>query len=290
MDERLFARLAVLLEHEPVVLASVIDTRGATPRKGGSRMLVTAAGSELSIGGGEAEARAIDAARAMLPARADDAVLDIDLTGRPGAAGVCGGTMRVSFRRWHDAADRARADEIARSLRAGTTVALGPAELGRAAGGERASPDIRLLIVGGGHCGLALYELARHLDFEIWVHDPRPERCAQGRYGNATTLCGGFEQLTRALDTAREVYAVLLNRDYPSDVAALRALAVRPPAFLGMMGSRKRIAEVLDALPAQRAALAALQAPIGLEIEAETPHEIAVSILAQLIQRRRRPR
>jgi xanthine dehydrogenase accessory factor len=68
-------------------------------------------------------------------------------------------------------------------------------------------------------------------------------------------------------------------------------LAQRPPAFLGMMGSRRRIHEVLAALtPAQRAALGHLRAPVGLDIGAETPAEIAVSILGELLQWRARPR
>ena len=75
---------------------------------------------------------------------------------------------------------------------------------------------------------------------------------------------------------------MLLNRDYASDVAALAVLCRKPPAFLGMMGSQRRIAEVRAALPAHAQALERLQAPVGLDIEAQSPHEIAVSILAQL--------
>ena len=91
-----------------------------------------------------------------------------------------------------------------------------------------------------------------------------------------------------ALDCERPVYAVLLNRDYPSDIATLAVLCQRPPRFVGMMGSQRRIAEVARALPALRERLPGLQAPVGLAIGAETPHEIAVSILAQLVAERRR--
>ena len=80
---------------------------------------------------------------------------------------------------------------------------------------------------------------------------------------------------------------MLLNRDFAADIASLHELCRRPPAFLGMMGSRRRIREVLDALPEHADALARLQAPVGLDIAAETPQEIAVSILAQLVQVRR---
>ncbi len=223
MDERLFARLhALLAAGTPVVLASVMDTRGATPRKGGSRMLVTAQRSEFSVGGGEAEACVIAAARALLDAGTSRDTVDIDLTGRPGAAGVCGGTMQVAVRRWHGHGDRARAQAIADALAAGHTVELELTDLGTDAGTQLAVPNARLLIAGAGHCGLALYDLARHLDFDLWVFDPRTDCFAEGQFADATRLSGHYRELARALDTPREVYAVLLNRDFAADVATLR--------------------------------------------------------------------
>jgi xanthine dehydrogenase accessory factor len=287
MDERLFARLhASLAAGEAAVVASVIETRGATPRKGGSRMLVAAQHSESSVGGGEMEARVMDAARALLRTDRTQDALDIDLSGRPGAAGVCGGRMRVALRRWHGADDRDRAHAVAQALRAGEPVTLSPGDLGDDDATQQASPDARLLIVGGGHCGLALYDLARHLDFDLWVFDQRADCFADGRYAGAMQLSGDQRELARALTTSRDVYAVLLNRDFASDVATLRVLAERPPHFLGMMGSRRRIAEVVAALGDRAAALPPLNAPVGLDIGAETPHEIAVSIIAQLIRNR----
>lgn len=289
MEERFFTRLSALLADEPVVVASVLDTRGATPRKAGSRMLVTARATEFSVGGGLAEARVIDAALALLHQAGAHTQVDIDLTGKPGASGICGGRMHLALRRWHGSADRERADDIARDLHTGRIVTLSARELGADDGEDtRLQPDARLLIVGGGHCSLALVELARFLDFDLWVFDPRPACFTDDQFAGATTRSGGFEELTHAFDTQRAVYAVLLNRDYASDVATLRVLQDRELAFLGMMGSRKRIAEVCAALPPDTPILAALHAPVGLPIAAHTPHEIAVSILAQLIEQRHR--
>ncbi len=287
MDERLFARLAALLSNGPVVLASVGDTRGATPRKRGSRMLVTATTTEFSVGGGAMEARAIEAARALLDADEQEAELEIDLSGRAGAAGVCGGRMQISLRRWCGADDRDYASDIATQLAAGRPVWAGAEEFGPGVEGELLQPDPRLLIVGGGHCGLALYELARALDFSVFVFDQRADCFVDNAFAQATTRHSDYLQLADAFADAREVYAILLNRDFPSDVATLRALDGRVLAFLGMMGSRKRIAEVLAALPDRGANLIeSLRAPVGLDIGAHTPHEIAISILAQLIQTR----
>lgn len=287
MNERLFASLAALLKTGPVVLASVIETRGATPRKGGSRMLVHDEGCEASVGGGLLEARVIDAARALLRSNRARQELQIDLTGRPAAVGICGGTMRIVLRRWAGGTDQARAAAIADALRAGQTFELDGHDLGADGAHEILRPDVRLLIVGGGHCALALHDLARHLDFDLWVFDERAECVALPHFAGAHTLSGDFERLVEALATPREVHVVCLNRDYASDVAALRVVCRFAPAYLGMMGSRKRIEEVLAALPEHARALQSIKAPVGIDIDAQTPHEIAVSILAQLVQARR---
>ena len=285
MDEELFQRLSEWLHDGPVVLASVLDTRGATPRKGGSRMLIAGTRTHASVGGGEAEARVLAAARALLLDVHAAREVPIDLSGRAGAAGVCGGAMRILLRRWDGAQDRARAQAVAQMLHAGTPVPLSAADLGADDAAQLAHPDARLLIVGGGHCAHALIDLAQHLAFDLWLHDPlaqsAPDAVPRARYAS-----GPGDALREALQTSRAVYAVLLNRDYHQDVAALRVLAAQPPAWFGMMGSRKRIAQVRAALPECEAALANLVAPVGIEIEAQTPHEIAVSILAQLIQHR----
>ena len=285
MNERLFARLADWVQIEPVVLASVFATRGATPRKAGARMLIAATRAEFSIGGGLAEARVIAAARDLLDRGGRDGRVQIDLTGGADSAGVCGGRMELALRRWDGESDAQRARFVASTLASGTAAELDDGDIGAPGAATTVEPDPRLLIVGGGHCGLALYEMARSLDFDLWVYDPRAEYADPAQYPQAQALTGDFAKLKDALDTRRALYVVLLNRDYVSDVASLRVLAGARFAFLGMMGSRKRIAEVMAALSAEQAQqLAALQAPVGLPIGAQTPHEIAVSVLAHLIQ------
>lgn len=289
MNEALFGRLAVRLEAEPVILASVLHTRGATPRKAGARMLIAENDSEFSVGGGLAEARVIAAARALLEGRSGRAAtLGIDLSGRAESAGVCGGHMAIALRRWQGDDDARRARQIADNLRAGRSATLSPDDIGADIEPQPIAPDPRLLIVGGGHCGLALYQLASYLDFDLCVFDPRPEYAQPAQFPRALCLSGDFSQLRAGLHSGRALYAVLLNRDFASDVATLQVIAGADFAFLGMMGSARRIAQVLAALPQQADQLTALQAPVGIEIDAQTPHEIAVSVLAQLIERRRR--
>ena len=283
MDERLFAQLAQWLQRDAVVVVTVVETIGATPRKRGARMLVTSHDTAFSIGGGLAEARTIAAARAQLDAAVDGIeALTIDLGGGTGSAGICGGRMQLQLRRWSGEPDRAAAAGAAARLSHGHAVTL-PAP-------DHAvplQPNPRLLIVGAGHCGIALCEAARLLDFDIAVFDTRADCFAGDAFAGATAYRGDYAQLAKALDTTRAVYAVLLNRDFAADIASLRELCRRPPAFIGMMGSRRRIREVLDALPEHAETLARLQAPVGLDIAAETPQEIAVSILAQVVRERR---
>ncbi len=284
MSERLFAKLLEWLPHQPVVLASVLDTRGATPRKGGSRMLIADGQCFGSVGGGMAEAHVIAAAQVLLSSYGSSSEVEIDLTGRAGAAGICGGRMRIGLRRWVGAADIEQAASLANALHAGNAVTLSADAI---AGDESQTvePDVRLLIIGAGHCGLALHDLAHYLEFDMWVYDER--RAVLVDFVYATKLGGDVSQLELALDTQRLVFAVCVNRDFHCDVAALRVLCQRLPTFIGMMGSGKRIAEVMAALPEHATALAQLRAPVGIEIDAQTPHEIAISILAQLVEQRR---
>jgi xanthine dehydrogenase accessory factor len=282
MDERLCARLAARLASGPVVLASVLDTRGATPRKRGARMLIGPDFAELSVGGGEAEARVLLAARELLAQRGGAAAVEIDLSGGEGAAGICGGRMRIALRRWQGEDDLRLARGLSSTLQGGKPAILPGASIGNEAEDARLLPDIRLLIVGAGHCGRALFELARFLDFDLWVQDERPACFEDEVFAGARVLCGPAELLRQALDTPRRLYAVLLTRDFRRDLEALAVLAERPPAFLGMMGSRRRVAQVLEAAPEAAHGLA-ITAPVGLDLGEQSPHEIAVSILAQLV-------
>lgn len=288
MNEGLFARLAQWLTDGPVVLASVLHAIGATPRKRGARMLIAAERCSASVGGGLAEVRVVARARQLLAEGKKQTQLNIDLSGGADAAGVCGGRMELSLKTWRGNADRDRARTIATQLAAGVAVKLEPDDLGHPLETDLARPNDRLLIVGAGHCGLALCDLARHLDFDLWLFDPHAQQHVGERPIETIYRSGDFSHLGDALDTGRRVHAVLLNRDYPSDIASLRVLAQRPPAFISMMGSRRRIATVLAALPDQAAALTHLTAPVGIAIGAQSPHEIAVSILAQVIRDRQR--
>lgn len=148
-------------------------------------------------------------------------------------------------------------------------------------------PD-RLLIVGGGHCGRALALAAVLLgDFRVTVVDDRPAFAGQGDLPGAVAVvlsAPGFPDL--AAGVGPETYVVLVSQGFATDQDALRRVISTDAAYIGMMGSRRKARRVLDALAGEgvpAASLARVHAPIGLEIQAETPAQIAVSILAQII-------
>lgn len=282
MSERLYTTLTQWLAHAPVVLATVLETRGAVPRHRGAQMLIAATRNSGSVGGGRLESNVIAEARALLGRDERIAQIVIDLTGREGAQGICGGSMKVVLRRWQGERDTARARAIAETLAAGKPVTLDVEDLGQDTTHE-IEPSPRLLIIGAGHCGLALQRAAALLDYDIHIVDARAEGYEHAEFVGATCH-DALDAIGRCLDTPRRVHAVLLNRDWHADIASLERLATRPPEFIGMMGSRKRIAEVLAHLPDRCTTLRdRISAPVGLDLGAETPEEIAVSILSQLI-------
>lgn len=155
-------------------------------------------------------------------------------------------------------------------------------------------PPDRLILLGAGHISQALCRLACELGFSVTVADEREEFANRNRFPGAhTILCNDFLSAIWALEIKGGDYVAILTRGHRYDADCLRAvLSGSMPRYLGMIGSRKRVAEQLRMLEEEegfpRQALEQVHTPIGLEIGALTVPEIAVSIAAQLIQCRRR--
>jgi xanthine dehydrogenase accessory factor len=154
-------------------------------------------------------------------------------------------------------------------------------------------PKPRLLIVGGGHVGQAVAMQASFVGFEVSVIDDRPEFTRPGLFPEGTTACCGpvEEQLAR-YPFSPDTYVVLVTRGHQHDAAALRVSLRQPVAYLGMIGSRRKVLlmreDFLRAGWATAAEFDRVYAPIGLDIGSLTVPEIATSIVAQLIAVRRR--
>jgi xanthine dehydrogenase accessory factor len=247
----------LLERHKAVALATVVRAVGSTPRAAGAKMIVLPDGSSRhSIGGGRFEALVVEEAMRLIRDGGEPALKSYPFRPEgPGSFGsVCGGEAEVFI-------------EVLRR-----------------------AP--RLVIVGGGHCGLALARAAAGLDFRVWVIEDRPDFARPERFDGIRVervLCAGegFGDLP-ALEP--DDFVVLVSRGHETDRLALGRLAGRPLAYLGMIGSQRRVRTVLDELRtsgASEEALKRVRAPIGLEIGAETPEEIAISILAEIIKARR---
>src|SRR3990170_4161677 len=176
------------------------------------------------------------------------------------------------------------------------TVVQAPPEAAAAGGGyqvmfELHEPPATLVIVGGGHIGKALATIGDLCGFSVVVVDDRPDYANQERFPEAgRVVCGDFAEVLRGLPIDSNTYVVTVTRGHKHDEESLRQVAESPAAYVGMIGSKRRGAAVLqhlidDGLDPE--AVRRVHTPIGLDIGAETPEEIAVAIMAEVVQVRR---
>ncbi len=239
---------------ETAALCTIVREHGSVPRHTGSKMLVYPDGRIIgTVGGGEMESRVIRAAQSSLRDGASQ-MLSYQLANpAAGDPGVCGGEVEIFV--------------------------------------EPIQPLPTVLIIGGGHVGQALVHLAHWLGFRVALSDDRAEYCNAEWAPDADEYWPvPVSELVERFKFNRETYIVMPTRGMPLDVEALPRLLDRPHAYLGVIGSRRRWATALKRLeaagvPAER--LANVHAPMGLELKAETPEEIAVSVMAEIIMQRR---
>lgn len=154
---------------------------------------------------------------------------------------------------------------------------------------ERIFTREELIICGGGHISAPLAELGAMLDFSVTVIDDRAEFANSARFPSVreeNILCAPFAATLSSLEQRENAYFVIVTRGHQFDRACLEAVLARPFAYAGMIGSRRKVAIVMEQLEADgysRELLAQVHAPIGLRIGAQTPAEIAVCIAAELI-------
>ncbi len=308
-----FRHLARILPQQAAVLATVIATTGSVPREVGAKMVMDADGRIVgTVGGGAGEAKVMQQAQEVL-AQGIKQRVTVDLSGnvaaqRP-AEGICGGTMQVWLERWSGTGAIALLHTLLNALNTGqSTTLVTPLVLDQApyllpadaphppyAFVETLRPPSVLLIVGAGHCGEQLATVAYQIGFQVMVQDDRPEWANPQRYPQAAHIWHQpMADLVGegAIAHHTQLYVALVTRGYPYDLDALQALLTRsiPCRYIGMIGSKKRVNQVFHTLQANGVAaetLAAIYAPIGLDIGALTPAEIAVSIAAELILVRR---
>lgn len=292
MDRTLFSALAAELRAgRRAAMVTVVGTKGSAPRHVGSSMLLLEDGGiRGTVGGGAGEAEALVAAKRCLEG-APSSIVEVDKLGSDvaGPEGICGGVSSMLVE---------AVDAFSPLGSAALAVSRGQAAelLHRLPGGgefyDRVAEEERLLIFGGGHVGLALARLARDLDFSVIVCDERAEFAEPRRFPEGvTSRCGSYEELIAGLEVGAADWAVVMTPSHDKDLVCVRLLLDAAPRYLGFIGSARKTRLILEALKAEGnkpALVEAIRAPIGIAIGAETPAEIAVSILAELVAERHR--
>ncbi len=300
-------------------LVTVARATGSTPRGPGSRMLVREDGSIIgSVGGGLPEARAIEAALAAIAAAGPDAaagprVLAVEMAGAEarGSDLICGGSAEFWIEPITPNAAAAYAAAVAMVDRGERVVIAASSATGIAS--VEAAPDgpieaaidgqglfrcpvepaERLLVLGGGHVGLELSRIAARLGFSVTVADPRPEFSDPARFGpEVSCLRAGFAAAIEGFAPGGRDYAVVVSPGHLGDLDCARALMRFDCRYVGAIGSRRKAAMIIGALideGVDRGKAESIRLPIGLDIGAETPEEIAISIAAELVAARRSP-
>ena len=252
MNEEVFHAVGEALQRgEPAALVTIIRTQGSTPQRVGAKMVVFADGRIVgTIGGGCYENDAFWKARQSLRTRKSEVVryeLTDDIAEESGL--ICGGQMEVYIE---------------------------PIE---------AAPH--LYLVGAGHVAYHLARVAGTVGFHIHVLDDREKFASADRFPEAVEIAvDSIPNWLERTSFPANAYVVILTRGHRYDLNALRALVPRELRYLGLIGSRAKVARLHDALQEEGLSterLQAVHAPVGLDIGAVTPQEIAVSILAELI-------
>ena len=256
MIDEVFAAIAAALERgDEVAVVTIVSASGSTPQRVGVKMVVFADGRTVgTIGGGcyenDAFGKAREALRTHRPQKVRYELTD-DFAEESGL--ICGGQMEVFI--------------------------------------EPVEPAPRLYVIGAGHVGFHLARLAKDVGFQTHVLDDREKFANRARFPDADEVI--VEDIGDWLHRAEfpaNAYVVVVTRGHQHDLDALRALAARDLRYLGLIGSKAKVKRIYDALLQEAMppeCLSRVHAPIGLDIGAVTPEEIAVSILAELIAVRR---
>ncbi|NPV55692.1 MAG: XdhC family protein [Anaerolineae bacterium] len=230
-------------------ICTIIDTRGSTPRHVGSKMLVFADGHITgTVGGGEVENRTIQEALGAIK-DGKNRLLSYDMVDpERGDPGICGGTLQIFI--------------------------------------EPILSKPLCLIVGVGHVGRCVTRVAKFLEYRVIVSDDRPEFCGVEASPEADEIIEcKMSELPDKLDLSGS-YVILTTRGTDVDIEGLPNLIDANPAYIGIIGSKRRWLNTRNKLielgfPQEK--IDRVHSPIGLELNAETPEEIAISIMAELI-------
>ena len=241
----------VRFEGGKAALATIVRRQGSTPRRDFAKMLISEDGSTVgSVGGGQTEAEVLkEAERVMETGQAS--LLKYQLTQKDAEAEglACGGTVEIFV--------------------------------------EPILPDPKLILMGAGHIGQAVAQVAHRVGFNVAVVDDRESFANRERFPQAEELVvAAFEEGFDAITVSQTSFILIATRGHGYDQVVLEQALQTPAGYIGMVGSRRKTQIIVQKLLEKGIsprALSRLYAPIGIEIGSETPEEIAVSVVAELI-------
>jgi xanthine dehydrogenase accessory factor len=246
----LYERLTRLLAgREPVVMVTVVEARGSAPGKAGAKMLVTARMTAGTVGGGKVEAAAIEHARSLLGGLGAPELVTYDVIRDLGM--TCGGTMTLLY--------------------------------------ERHTPPARLVIFGAGHVAEPLCAMASLAGFAVTVCDDREDWLSEERFPTAESrILAPMDDAVAEARVDAHTFVASVSRGHAVDQEVVRAIAglPEPPRYLGVIGSKRKGVELrkgLEEAGVAKAFLDRIRIPMGLNLGAADPPEIAVSIVAELV-------
>jgi xanthine dehydrogenase accessory factor len=235
-------------------LATIVHTNGSIPSYESSRMLVREDGSIAgTVGGGCVEAEVWAAAKDVLQTETPRKMtFNLNHEAAYDAGLICGGTLEIFV--------------------------------------EPILPQPMLYLFGGGHVSAAVARVAHPAGFAIGIVDDRESFANAERFPMATELYGTYEEAFAKIQPGASTYLVIVTRGHKDDMRVLEWAVQTPARYIGMIGSKRKVLSVYRALekqgiPAEK--FERVHAPVGLEIGALAPEEIAVSITAELIAIRR---
>ncbi len=281
---------------ERVALCTLVKARGSTPQETGAKMAVTRDGTlHGTLGGGCVEAEVRRRAVEFLHLGRSELLtfrLDHDYGWDDGL--ICGGTMLVQVQVLEGAGEAARFQQIAADLQARQAVEFQfeyQTDEGSQTYRELLEPRPTLVIAGGGHVGQSLARIAHELDFDVMIIDDRAEYTSEQRFATAKQrITGDIATELGKIAADHLTYIVIVTRGHNHDGQALEAVVRSAAKYIGLIGSKRKIAKIYGELAARGVTLEQLQrvhAPIGLEINSISVPEIAVSIAAELVAVRR---
>lgn len=260
-----FAR-DLIEQGEDFVIAKVVETSGSTPRKKGAVLMMKKDGTTVgTVGGGLLEAETEKLCKATFETKEKSHIYNFILDEKQkGALDMgCGGDATVQI----DYIDAKEPGDFIKEFKLASTA----------------------YIFGGGHVAYALEPVLRHVDFRTVIIDDRQEYANPERYPHAekTIVVENFDHAFDNIETDEDSYIIIVTRGHRGDLQVLRQALKKPHAYLGMIGSRRKNRLLYDTLLEEgfkEEDFEEIYSPIGLPIGSETPEEIAISIVAEIIQ------